>query len=129
MGEGGSAIDMLEFILKESQTELTTAHADEEAAQHQFEDNMIQFETDETRLQGDLGSIKEHLANAKSELHSKRKEHKATSKEKAALEAYLVKIKPGCDFITENLALRKSNRAEETTALTNAKDILEKSPA
>merc|ERR1719487_18784 len=52
-----------------------------------------------------------------------------TSKEKRAVERYLLKIKPGCDFITENIDTRKDNRAAETSALNTAKDKLKSTPA
>merc|ERR1711956_203128 len=47
----------------------------------------------------------------------------------AEAEAYLLKIKPGCDFITENIELRKANRKDEEDALKGAVKLLKDSPA
>merc|ERR550537_609681 len=52
-----------------------------------------------------------------------------TTKEKVAVESYLLKIKPGCDFITENIDARKDARSKETDALNSAKDKLKGTPA
>merc|ERR1712157_212840 len=71
----------------------------------------------------------EQLALKKKDLQMKTKEKDATSKEKEALEQYLEKIRPGCDFITTHLQTRKSNRIEETSALQHAKGLLQQSPA
>merc|ERR1719410_2469241 len=80
-------------------------------------------------LEDTLANVKEELALKEKDLKLKQKEHKATSKEKAALEKYLVDIKPGCDFITENIDTRKANRKDEEEALKGAVKLLKDSPA
>lgn len=40
-----------------------------------------------------------------------------------------MEIKPGCDFISENLALRDTNRANEKLALENAVGLIKGTPA
>jgi len=40
-----------------------------------------------------------------------------------------LKIKPGCDFITENFDERETNRATETTAMEEAIDLIKDTPA
>jgi len=127
--QGGSAIDMLAFILKNTKAEEDQAHSDEMDGQHTYEDDMTGLTDSQGTLQGTLASVKKELAQKEKDLKLKQKEHKATSKEKAALEKYLVDIKPGCDFITENIDTRKANRAEETAALKKAQGFLENSPA
>merc|ERR1740116_774108 len=115
-GKGGTdAITMLEHILKETKTEETVAHDDELKAQHDYEDSMTKLNVD--------------LAEAEEELLGKKAEHKATVAEEEAIEAYLLKIKPGCDFITENIDTRKANRKDEEEALKGAVKLLKDSPA
>jgi len=46
-----------------------------------------------------------------------------------ALERYIEKLKPGCDFIKENYDVRTKSRAEEKAALKGAKTKLEGTPA
>merc|ERR1719321_2477135 len=120
-GEGGQATDavsMLGFILEETHAEEKQAHTDEEASQHAFEDEM-------TDLKDEEGSTLESIAA----LEEAPIDLEKTSKEKKALERYIAKIKPGCDFITENIDTRKDNRKAETDALNNAKDKLKSTPA
>lgn len=125
---GKSVIDQLEFILKGSQDEEKQAHQDELSAQHTFEDDMASFRQLEESTVAALGRLQADLALKTQQLKMKGKERDTTSKEKAALEVYLEKIKPGCDFITTNIEQRIDNRAEETRALQQAKGFLEGSP-
>lgn len=54
---------------------------------------------------------------------------KATTEDKEAIEAYLLKIKPGCDFITKNFDLREKNRKTEKEALEKAVKLIKATPA
>merc|ERR1719276_559005 len=120
--KGGDAIQMLEFILEETKKEETTAHSDEEKAQHDYEDSMAELKAEEASLEEKLATLHETLAAKQEELFQKKEEHKATTSEKESIEAYLLKIKPGCDFITENFDERETNRASETTAMEKCVD-------
>lgn len=129
-GKGGTdAVTMIEHILKETKEEETAAHADELKAQHDYEDAMEELKKEEKDLEESLTSLNEQLAEAEEMLLSKQSEHKATVAEKEAIEAYLLKIKPGCDFITENIEVRKENRKDEEEALKGAVKLLKDSPA
>jgi len=127
--KGGDAIDMLEFIVSETQKEETTAHQDEEDAQKAFEDSMTALKVEEADLGRSLDTLRKELADKEMELISKRTELGETEADKVALEQYLEKIKPGCDFITTNFDLRESNRVSEKAALENATKLLKESPA
>mmetsp|Transcript_1130 Transcript_1130/g.2493 ORF Transcript_1130/g.2493 Transcript_1130/m.2493 type:complete len:751 (+) Transcript_1130:111-2363(+) len=126
---GTSAIEMLEFILKDTKNEERQAHDDELEAQHSFEDLMIELKDSEKAMQESLASLQETLATTEETLHLKQTDLAKTMEEKAALEAYLLKIKPGCDFIDENLEMRNDARAKEKDALTSATSLLKGSPA
>merc|ERR550514_1586240 len=76
-----------------------------------------------------IADLTEQLTEKEKSLEETQIDLEKTTKEKVALERYLAKIKPGCDFITENIDARKDNRAAETTALNNAKDKLKSTPA
>jgi len=127
--KGGDAIEMLEFILEETKKEETEAHSDEENSQHDYEDSMTDLKAEEASLEETLATLHETLAAKEEELLQKREEHKATTTEKESIEAYLLKIKPGCDFITENFDERETNRATETTAMEEAIDLIKDTPA
>jgi len=124
--EGGhGAIEMLEFILKESKAEEEKAHSDELASQHSYEDSMQELKDSETTLQETLVNLKETLAEKQKEKKMKEEDLEKTEAEKAALEAYLLKIKPGCDFITGNIDKRKASRVKETASLESARGLLQ----
>merc|ERR1719161_893614 len=127
--KGGDAIQMLEFILDETKKEETEADSDEETAQHDYEDSMTDLKSEEADLEETLATLHETLAAKEEELFQKKEEHKAITTEKEAIEAYLLKIKPGCDFITENFDERETNRATETEAMERAVDLIKDTPA
>jgi len=126
--KGGDAIKMLEFILDETIKEETEAHSDEEKSQHGYEDSMQDLKDKEASDEKTLAELQTTLAKKEEELVMKRKELKATTEEKLSIEAYLLKIKPGCDFITKNFDTREKNRATETTALKKAKTLIKDTP-
>merc|ERR1740116_831178 len=126
---GTDAITMLEHILKETKTEETVAHDDELKAQHDYEDSMTKLKEEQKKLEESLAQLNVDLAEAEEELLGKKAEHKATVAEKEAIEAYLLKIKPGCDFITVNIDTRIANRKDESEALKGAMKLLKESPA
>ena len=128
-GGGMAAINMLEFILDETHKEETQAHDDEKSAQHAFEDSMTTLTTEENRLRKELARLNEELSSAELELEGKQKLKKATVEEKEASEAYLAKIKRGCDWIDANIENRQQSRADETKALLNARTIIKNTPA
>jgi len=126
--KGGNAIDMLEFIHEETVKEEIKAHGDEESAQHSYEDSMQSLKDQEAASEQSLAELQTTLAKKEEELVMKKKEHKTTIAEKEAIEDYLLKIKPGCDFITKNFDERESNRATETTALKKAITLIKDTP-
>jgi len=126
--KGGDAIKMLEFILDETIKEETEAHSDEEKSQHGYEDSMQDLKDKEASDEKTLAKLQTTLAKKEEELVMKRKELKATTAEKLSIEAYLLKIKPGCDFITKNFETREKNRATETTALKKAQTLIKGTP-
>jgi len=129
-GAGGTdAISMLEFILDNTKLEEEAAHKAERDQQHDFEDSMTGLKKEQKSLEEELTKLRLTLAEKEKLLLAKREDLKTTTEEKEAIEAYLEKIKPGCDFITGNIDLRKGNRVEETGALTSARDLLKKTPA
>merc|ERR1719156_340611 len=128
-GQATDAVSMLGFILEETKKEETQAHTDEEEAQKTFEDTMNDLKTQEAACLETIADLTESLASTEKTLEETQIDLEKTTKEKKAIERYLLKIKPGCDFITENIDTRKDNRAAETDALNQAKDKLKGTPA
>jgi len=129
-GESGNKVlDMLAFIKKETKAEEDAAHEEEEKAQHDYENQMEELTASLAELQTDLANLQGELAENELALENERIELEKTEKAKLAIERYLEKIKPGCDFIDENLELRNTARADERAALENAKELLKGTPA
>merc|ERR1719213_921846 len=90
---------------------------------------MTSLKAEESNLQKSLASLQSALAEAEKDMLEKKADLKATTADKEAIEAYLLKIKPGCDFITSEFDLRTSNRDKETAALEHAEYLLTETPA
>merc|ERR1719214_367080 len=107
VSKGGDAVSMLGFILEETKKEESTAHSDEETAQKTFEDTMNDLKTQEAACLETIADLTENIASTEKTLKETQIDLEKTTKEKKVLESYLLKIKPGCDFITENIDARK----------------------
>merc|ERR1719235_2173345 len=127
--KGGDAVTMLKFILSETKKEETTAHTDEEKAQASYEDSMTDLKKEQAKLEGSLVKLQEDLASAEKSLIEKKEDLKDAETAKAKIEDYLLKIKPGCDFITTNFDLREKNRETEVKALDKAVKLIKDTPA
>jgi len=126
--KGNSAISMLEFILDSTQQEEHESHSDEESAQHSYEDSMADLKAEEAEHEKNLAELQKSLADAEENLLLRQEELKKDKKDQEAKETYLKKIKPGCDFITENFDEREENRATEKEALEKAITLIKDTP-
>jgi len=128
-GKATDVVSMLEFILEESKKEEDSAHEDELAAQHSFEDTMSDLKTQEGSILDSMAEVQEQLAEKEKNLEETKTDHARVTHERKAIEKYLLKIKGGCDFITENYDTRADNRAAEVKSLDTAKEELYSTPA
>jgi len=128
-GKANDVVSQLEFIISETKAELAQAHQDEESSQHSFEDEITDLKSQEQTSVETIASLDDSIAETEKQLLQAREDLKKTKAEKKAIERYLLKIKPGCDFITSNIDTRKSNRAAETSSLQEAINKLEATPA
>jgi len=122
-------IGMIKFVLEETEKEETMHHEEEQKAQVDYEDSMAELKKDQEELQESLVKTRKELAEAEEALVTKRETLEKTEREKLTIEQYLEKIKPGCDFITDNFETREKSRETETTALEKAATLLKKTPA
>merc|ERR1719453_2469597 len=90
---------------------------------------MTELKTEQKKLEESLVKLGEDLATSEKTLVEKKEDLKDAEVAKAKIEDYLLKIKPGCDFITTNFELREKNRATETAALTKAVKLIKATPA
>ena len=120
---------MLKFIRDETVKEHAKADKDEADALSDYNGVMKGLKKDESDLQASIVKDKASLATKEKTLLEKQDDLKDTTKAKEAIEAYLLSIKPGCDFIKDNYTLREQNRDTETKALNKAKTLIEGTPA
>merc|ERR1719327_1660994 len=90
---------------------------------------MAALKKQEADSQKNLANMQETLAEKEKELLETQEDLKATTADKEAIEAYVAKIKPGCDFITKNFDLREKNRKTEKDALEKAVGLIKGTPA
>merc|ERR1719169_122752 len=90
---------------------------------------MTKLKEQEAKDEKLLSDLQEDLAEAQKKLLQAQEDLKATTEDKEAIEAYLLKIKPGCDFITDNFDTREKNRATEKGALEKAIKLIKGTPA
>jgi len=127
--EGVEAINLVELILDDTKKAETLAHTDEDKAQQNFEKEMTEHKESEKTLQETLAARQLELTEKEEELLSKRADLKSTVEVKDSVDAYMAKIKDGCDFIDENYESRKTSRTAESDALNTAISALKESAA
>lgn len=121
---GNEVIDMLEFIIKETKKEADDFQKAEDESKKDFDKSMDSLKEEQAELEKSIAELTETLAEKKVELMEKGKELKSAKAAKEKMENYLEKIKPGCDFITENFDAREANRKTEKAALKEAEEII-----
>merc|ERR1719453_746738 len=122
-------VGMLEFIAEETKKEEDEAHTDELNSQHAFEDTITDLKTQEAATLDTIADLQEQLAGKEKSLEERTIDHAKVSEEKKTVEDYLLKIKGGCDFITDNIDVRDESRATERSSLETAKEELYSTPA
>jgi len=127
--KGNDVVGMLEYIYDETVKEENGVHMDEEADQHAFETEMSDLKANEKGLQETIVDLEEEIATKENDIEVAHTDREATELELKETERYIEKIKPGCDFITENIEMRKESRTAETEALNGAMDALKGTPS
>merc|ERR1719163_1405284 len=126
--KGHDALNMLEFILKETKAEEKTAHENEEKAQADYEDFMTEAKAQQNELLETIAGLESTLAEKEKERVLKNELKAADEKERKAAEDYLASIKPGCDFMDQNIDARKDSRRAEKSALTDSLKLMTGTP-
>jgi len=127
--EGNKAVVMLEFILSETKKEHSQSDSTEASAKADFDASLAKLKASETKMQASLISLQASLGGASTTLVEKSTDLKDTNAAKAAIQAYLLSIKPGCDFISTHRQVRIDNRKTETDALDKAISLIKATPA
>jgi len=126
--KGGDALKMLQFILHETVKEEETTHETEEGAQSAYEEEMERLTDEQNTFLDTIAETEATLAAKEKLREEKIVNHGETEKDKKAAERYLKSIKPGCDFMDENLDSRKETRRSEKSSLQEAIDEMAATP-
>merc|ERR1719326_675859 len=89
---------------------------------------MTDLKASEATISDSIADLSEQLAEKEKLLMETNEDLTKTLAEHKAVEKYILKIKPGCDYITENIDTRDEHRAREMTALRSAEDTLKATP-
>jgi hypothetical protein len=122
-------ISLLDTILEEVSKERADAVTAENEAIAAFEAELASLKSRQEAEEALLADTEVALATATESRASEKKVLASSETELEQTENYLAEIKPGCDFIQDNISTRKSNRSTEKAALENAKTQLSKTPA
>jgi len=122
-------VTLLDGLINATVAEENAAHQDELVAQHAYEDSMAALVVQETTVKTDIVKQKADLAKAEAKRAEDRKAKIADQKQKVSIERYILKLKPGCDFIINQHDARRNARNAEKVALADSITKLEASPA
>merc|ERR1719214_75376 len=75
---------------------------------------MTDLKDQEKSLQETIVDLEEEIAEKENDIEVNHVAREKTELELKETERYIEKIKPGCDFITENIEMRKDSRKAET---------------
>merc|ERR550537_1548623 len=90
---------------------------------------MSDLKSGEATMSDTIADLSSQLAEKSKTLEQTQVDLTKTTKEHKAIEKYLLKIKPGCDFITENIETRNEHRQAEIESLIAAESALKDTPA
>merc|ERR1719230_1972851 len=89
---------------------------------------MIEAKANEESLLEEIASLEKNLAEKEKERVLKKELKAADEKSKKSAEDYLLSIKPGCDFMDQNIDARKDSRRAEKSALADSLRLMEDTP-
>merc|ERR1719409_240811 len=122
--ESSGVIAMIDLLIKDLATEMTTITAEEDNAQKAYAKLMVdsaEKRTADTKLIAEKEATK---ADLEVELENMGAEKADAAKEAMATMKYLESLHAECDWLIKNFDLRKEARAGEVDALKKAKAVL-----
>jgi hypothetical protein len=128
-GAKSGVVGMIEQIVADTEKEEEEAHTAEAESLKLYEETMTDLQEEQKTLEETIASLEKNIAEAEVSKSNAKADLKKTTADHAAVVAYLAQIKPGCDFIDENLQHRKDARTAEKSALENAVTLLKGTPA
>merc|ERR1719454_1764668 len=122
--ESSGVIAMIDLLIKDLATEMTTITAEEKNAQEDYEafmaDSAEKRASDSKLIEEKEGT----KADTEAALQAMGEEKKSKAKEAMATMKYIEDLHLECDWLVKNFDLRKEARAGEVDALKKAKAVL-----
>jgi len=122
--ESNGVIAMIDLLIKDLDKEMTTAQAEEKAAQAEYEQTMsdsAEKRATDSKALTDKGAVK---AETESDLEKNIEAKAAATKELMATASYIASLHAECDWLLQYFDVRKEARAGEIDSLKNAKAVL-----
>jgi len=122
--DGGGVIDMLQTVRDDMSGEKKNGIDAEADSKASYDELMSGLESDAKTLREDIASVTAERAENKISLQDTIKVTNRTQEQVVAVERYIVKIKPQCDFIEENFDSRSEAHDTELEGLKEARKAL-----
>eukprot|EP00932_Pfiesteria_piscicida_P015249 SRR837773.27285.p1 GENE.SRR837773.27285~~SRR837773.27285.p1 ORF type:complete len:138 (-),score=71.53 SRR837773.27285:58-471(-) len=115
---------MMDLLVKDLEKEMTTAEAEERAAQENYEQAMADAASKRAADSASLNDREGAKADLEGQLEVAAGDHESASKDMAALDRYISSLHAECDWLLKYFEVRKQARADEIDSLGKAKAVL-----
>mmetsp|Transcript_142448 Transcript_142448/g.455334 ORF Transcript_142448/g.455334 Transcript_142448/m.455334 type:complete len:723 (+) Transcript_142448:59-2227(+) len=122
--ESGGVIAMMDLLVNDITKEMTTAEAEEKAAQGNYEAMMTDSAEKRAMDSKSLSDREGSKADMQAELEKSEGDKASASTDLMALEQYMAALHAECDWLLEYFEVRKQARADEVDSLGKAKAVL-----
>jgi len=122
--ESGGVIAMMDLLVNDITKEMTTAEAEEKAAQGNYEAMMTDSAEKRAMDSKSLTDREGAKADMQAELEQGEGDKTSASKELMVLEQYMASLHAECDWLLQYFEVRKQARADEVDSLGKAKAVL-----
>merc|ERR1719453_892567 len=122
--ESNGVIAMIDLLIKDLDKEMTTAQAEEKAAQAEYEQTMsdsAEKRATDSKALTDKGAVK---AETEADVEKNIEAKASATKELMATASYISSLHAECDWLLQYFDVRKEARAGEIDALGKAKAVL-----
>merc|ERR1719335_1903151 len=122
--ESGGVISMMDLLVRDLEKEMTEATTEEKNSQEEYEQMMDDSAAKRAEDSKAITEKESAKAEAEEDRNTAMGAKETTSEELGATKAYEHQLHTECDWLLENFDVRKTARAEEVSALKNAKAVL-----
>jgi hypothetical protein len=122
--ETSSITTTLEIIIGDMQKDAQKAQKEEDEAQKSFDEQSADLNNQRQDLMSAIAELQGTLGKAEDDQAQAKLDRKTTKQDLDAQLKEIASVEPGCDFLTLNFEVRKTNRLAEIGALEKAKFLL-----